>query len=154
VSLAVGGPQVSPGDALLVTMPSGTTTITGRVATVGRGGVIAAGAGAGAAGTQDSGGTPSAVVPVTIAIPGSRLPAGLDQAPVQVAITAQRDTNVLAVPVTALLALPGGGYAVRVSGPASRLIAVTTGLFDDATGLVEVTGPGLAAGLAVQVAQG
>jgi peptidoglycan hydrolase-like protein with peptidoglycan-binding domain len=155
VALAVGGPQVRRGDAVLVTMPDGTTTIPGLVASVGRVAVIAAGAGAGAAaGTQGSGGTPSAAVPVTIAIGAAQLPPGLDQAPVQVAITAQRDTNVLAVPVTALLALPGGGYAVRASGPVPRLIAVTTGLFDDATGLVEVTGQGLAAGLAVQVAQG
>ena len=35
-----------------------------------------------------------------------------------------------------------------------RLIPVITGLFDDATGLVEVRGPGLAAGLRVEVAQG
>jgi peptidoglycan hydrolase-like protein with peptidoglycan-binding domain len=149
VSLTVGGAQVSRGDAVLVTMPDGTTTIPGSVTSVGRVAVVAGGAGA-----QGSGGTPSATVPVTIAIGGSRLPAGLDQAPVQVAITAQRDTNVLAVPVTALLALPGGGYAVRVSGPAPRLIPVATGLFDDMTGLVEVTGHGLAAGLNVAVAQG
>jgi hypothetical protein len=31
---------------------------------------------------------------------------------------------------------------------------VTTGLFDDATGLVEVSGPGLTAGLPVEVAAG
>jgi hypothetical protein len=31
---------------------------------------------------------------------------------------------------------------------------VTAGVFDDATGLVEVSGPGLAAGLPVEVAQG
>ena len=72
----------------------------------------------------------------------------------QVSITERRDRNVLAVPVTALLALPGGGYAVRLSDPARRLIPVTTGLFDDATGVVEVTGRGLAAGQAVEVAQG
>ena len=70
------------------------------------------------------------------------------------AITQQRDRNVLAVPVTALLARPGDGYAVRVSRSGHRLIPVTTGLFDDASGLVEVSGPGLAAGLTVEVAQG
>jgi hypothetical protein len=72
-----------------------------------------------------------------------------------VAITEEQHRGVLAVPVTALLAMPGGGYAVRVvSGAMNRLIPVTTGLFDDATGLVEVTGPDLAAGLTVEVAQG
>ena len=148
VSLAVGGPAVQPGDPVLVTMPDGTTTVPGTVASVGRVATVSNAAG------QGSGGAPSAAVPVTIKIGQSRIPAGLDQAPVQVAITQQRDRNVLAVPVTALLALPGHGYAVRLTGPAHRLIEVTTGLFDDATGLVEVTGPGLAAGLTVEVAQG
>jgi len=97
----------------------------------------------------------AAAILVTVRIGRSQIPAGLDQAPVQVAITQQQHRDVLAVPVTALLALPGGGYAVRTaSGPGRRLISVTTGLFDDATGLVEVSGPGLAVGQAVQVAQG
>jgi peptidoglycan hydrolase-like protein with peptidoglycan-binding domain len=152
VSLAVGGPVVQPGDPVLVTMPGGTTTVPGTVASVGRVATVS-NAAPDAAG-QGSGGTPSAAFPVTIRIGQSRIPAGLDQAPVQVSIIQQRDRSVLAVPVTALLALPGGGYAVRLSEPTGRLIEVTTGLFDDATGLVEVTGRGLAAGLTVQVAQG
>ena len=71
----------------------------------------------------------------------------------QIDITQQRDRNVLAVPVTALVAIPGGGFAIQESGPGHRVIAVTTGLFDDATGLVEVAGRGLAAGQSVEVAQ-
>jgi peptidoglycan hydrolase-like protein with peptidoglycan-binding domain len=152
VSLAVGGPVVQPGDPVLVTLPGGTTTVPGTVASVGRVATVS-NAAPNTAG-QGSGGAQSAAFPVTIRIGQSRIPAGLDQAPVQVAITQQRDRNVLAVPVTALLALPGGGYAVRLSGPTRRLIEVTTGLFDDATGLVEVTGRGLTAGLTVEVAQG
>jgi HlyD family secretion protein len=152
VSLTVGGPAVRRGDPVLVTMPDGTTTVRGTVASVGRVATVQ-NAGSGAAG-PGAAGTPSAAVPVTISIGAFRIPAGLDQAPVQVAITQQRDRNVLAVPVTALLALPGGGYAVRVSGPGHQLIPVTTGVFDDATGLVEVSGQGLTAGLTVEVAQG
>ena len=147
VSLSVGGPAVQAGDPVVVTMPDGTTTMPGTVASVGQVATMPASG-------QAAGGSPAAVVPVTIRIGVSRIQAGLDQAPVQVAITQQRDRNVLAVPVTALLALPGGGYGVRVSGPGRRLIPVTTGVFDDATGLVEVSGPGLAAGLTVEVAQG
>ena len=175
VSLAAGGPAVRPGDPVLVTMPGGTTTVTGTVASVGTvatGGADAASGGAasnaaasssasgasgapGASGASGQGsGTSPVAIPVTISIGTTRIPAGLDQAPVQVSITQQRDRNVLAVPVTALLALPGGGYAVRLSDSARRLIPVTTGLFDDATGVVEVTGRGLAAGQAVEVAQG
>jgi peptidoglycan hydrolase-like protein with peptidoglycan-binding domain len=146
VSLAVDGPAVQPGNAVTVTMPDGTTTVPGTVAAVGPVVTVQNPAAQGTASSQ-------AVIPVTIRIAGSW--PRLDQAPVQVAITEQEQPNVLAVPVTALLAQPGGGYAIRTSaGLASRLIPVTTGLFDDATGLVEVTGPDLAAGLKVEVALG
>jgi peptidoglycan hydrolase-like protein with peptidoglycan-binding domain len=74
--------------------------------------------------------------------------AKLDSAPVQVRFSSALRQGVLAVPVAALLALSGGGYALqRADG---SLIAVETGLFAD--GLVEVSGDGLAAGLPVQTA--
>ena len=59
----------------------------------------------------------------------------------------------LVVPVDALLALASGGYAVEEigAGGAHHLVAVTTGLFDDADGLVQVSGSGLAAGQRVVV---
>jgi multidrug efflux pump subunit AcrA (membrane-fusion protein) len=61
--------------------------------------------------------------------------------------------NALVVPVNALLALAGGGYAVEVVGSDGRhrLVPVSTGLFDDADGLVQVTGSELAAGQRVVV---
>ena len=71
----------------------------------------------------------------------------------QVSLTTQRIDDVLAVPVTALLALAGGGYGVEVidhSGH-TRLIGVTTGAF--AGGRVQVSGTGIRAGLTVDVAQ-
>ncbi len=167
VWLTVGGPAVRPGDRVLVTLPDGTTTVQGTVRSVGRvattpdaagtsGGTGGSAGGTGAAGGSSGGGSGSAdVIPVTITI-ASAIPGGLDQAPVQVSITEQHADGVLAVPVTALLAAPDGGYEVQVAGgpPRGRLIPVTTGLFDDASGLVAVTGPGLAAGLSVTVAQG
>jgi hypothetical protein len=104
-------------------------------------------------GQSGQGGTPTAAFPVTIAIARSAIPAQLDQAPVQVAITQQRDPGVLAVPVTALLAQPGGGYALQLTAAPHQLIPVRTGLFDDTTGLVEVTGPGLVPGMKVVEAQ-
>ena len=56
------------------------------------------------------------------------------------------------MPVDALLALAGGGYAVEVAaGRVHHLVAVTPGLFDDADGLVQVSGRGLAAGQRVVV---
>jgi peptidoglycan hydrolase-like protein with peptidoglycan-binding domain len=146
VSLAVGGPAVRAGDPVLVTMPDGTTTVPGTVVSVGRVASVPGGAAQGAGGAQ------AAAIPLTITI--GAVPPGLDQAPVQVTITQQQHRDVLAVPVTALLAQPGGGYAVRAAGSAHRLIPVTTGLFDDTTGLVEVTGPHLTAGMTVEEAQG
>jgi hypothetical protein len=67
---------------------------------------------------------------------------------VQVSIISDTAKDVLSVPVNALLALAGGGYAVEVvqAGGAHRLIPVKTGLFDDSAGTVEVTGDGLAVG--------
>lgn len=63
----------------------------------------------------------------------------LDQAPVDVNIEKERRDGVTTVPVTALLALAGGGYAVEVpDGAATKLVAVETGLFAD--GYVEVSG--------------
>lgn len=151
-SLTVGGPAVRAGDQVLVTLPDGTTTVRGTVTAVGR--VATAPAVGTAAGGAAGGGSQGAVIGVTITLRASAIPAGLDQAPVQVAITQQRADGVLAVPVTALLATAGGGYAVQAAGPRGRLIPVVTGLFDDATGLVAVTGAGLTAGLRVAVAQG
>ena len=160
VLLAVGGPAVRPGDRVLVTLPDGTTTVPGTVRSVGSvatspgAGPGGPGAGSGAQGASGAAGSGSAAVIPLIIVVAAPVPAGLDQAPVQVAITEQHADDVLAVPVTALLAEPGGGYAVQVAGPSGRLIPVTTGLFDGASGLVAVTGPGLAPGLPVTVAQG
>ena len=68
----------------------------------------------------------------------------LDQAPVTVTITTESSPGpVLAVPVTALVAQSPGGYVVEVVGPANarRWVPVQVGpIFDDADGLVQVTG--------------
>jgi hypothetical protein len=76
-----------------------------------------------------------------------------DQAPVQIGITTATVRNALVVPVAALLARSGGGYTVEVVGAGlpHRLVPVALGLFDDADGLVQVTGTGLAVGKEVVV---
>ena len=72
----------------------------------------------------------------------------------QVGITTDKARDALVVPVSALLAESGGGYAVEVVGGGARhhLVPVSLGLFDDADGLVQVTGAGLTAGQTVVVA--
>ena len=152
VNLTPGGPALRPGDQVLVTLPDATTTLHGTVGTVGAVTTVLGSGGVQNGGSQN-GGTPSAAIPVVIRLSG--YPGSLDQAPVQVTLTEQKDDNVLAVPVTALLAQQGGGYAVRTaSAPVHRLIPVTTGLYDDETGLIEVSGSGLTAGMRVQEGQG
>ena len=136
---------VHVGDRVRVRLPSGGAPVDGTVSRIGR---IASAPANPAPGTS----TPPSV-PVTITLP--RPPAGLadlEQAPVQVEITTAQRTGVLMVPVTALMARPGGGYQVRVlQGNAARLLEVRPGLYDDGAGTVEVTGAGLSEGMTVEV---
>jgi hypothetical protein len=50
--------------------------------------------------------------------------------------------HALIVPIDALLALSGGGYAVETvnADGVHQLVAVSLGTFDDAAGTVQVTG--------------
>jgi Putative peptidoglycan binding domain len=158
---------VKPGDAVSVVLPDGTSTVGGQVQTVGTvascpgGGSTGTGTGSGTAGggqspcaSAGSNGSAGSNSPptVTVTITLDRTPAGaaLDQAPVNVNITSQRAANVLAVPVDALLALAGGGFGVQVvTGDTSHLAGVTTGLYSST--MVQVSGPGLTAGMRVEV---
>jgi peptidoglycan hydrolase-like protein with peptidoglycan-binding domain len=147
---------VRRGDRVEVTLPDGKTT-RGTVATVSRVATQPS-TGSGQEGGQDpsqsgnSNGSGQATVQVTIRLANPRAAGGLDQAPVQVAITTQARKRVLAVPISALLAQAGGGYAVEVvEGGARRRVPVGTGLFDESAGLVEVKGAGLAEGATVEV---
>jgi hypothetical protein len=68
-----------------------------------------------------------------------------DSGPVRIRLTGTARQGVLAVPVTALLALREGGYAVQTGE--GGLVAVKTGLF--AGGLVEISGGGVSEGMRV-----
>jgi hypothetical protein len=136
--------KVTAGDHVTITLPDNRTT-PGIVIAVGK----VATAPANDAGGSDS--TPT--VPVTIRPTNQAATGSLDQAPVLVSITDQTVPDVLAVPVNALLALAGGAYAVEVvAGDGTHhLVPTTPGLFDDAAGMVQVSGDGLAAGQRVVV---
>jgi peptidoglycan hydrolase-like protein with peptidoglycan-binding domain len=88
---------------------------------------------------------------MTVTLDDAAAAIGLDEAPVDVAVVSDSVSQVFVVPVTALVALSEGGYAVEVetADGATRLVAVETGLFAD--GSVEVTASELEAGLLVVV---
>ncbi|HEY3810277.1 MAG TPA: peptidoglycan-binding domain-containing protein [Acidimicrobiales bacterium] len=151
---------VKPGDAVSVVLPDGTTTVGGRVETVGDVATCPNGSGSGSgSGPADvspcsssgSGNSSTPTVTVTVTLESTPPGATLDQAPVNVNITTERADNVLAVPVNALLALQGGGDAVEVvtTGSTHQLVGVTTGLYSNT--MVQISGTGITAGTRVEV---
>jgi peptidoglycan hydrolase-like protein with peptidoglycan-binding domain len=155
---------VHVGDRVQIQLPEGQAT-PGRVSQIGADATAGSGqttseasapASAGGA-PQGSSGSPTqsgrgspATVPLMVSLDHPGDARGLDQVPVEVAITDTVRRNVLAVPIAALLALAGGGYAVAVDEGASRtLTRVTPGIFDG--NLVEVSAPGLRPGARVEV---
>jgi hypothetical protein len=164
--------EVKVGDQVTVTLPNNQTT-PGVVESMG---TIASSASGSAGGTQPngsadtgsgggsssgsggssssgSGSSSDSTVEVDVRLIHPSTARVWDQAPVQVTITADTVRDVLVVPVVALLAQAGGGYAVEVvDGDGTRhLVPVSLGLFDDAHGLVQVTGTGLTVGQRVVV---
>lgn len=101
-----------------------------------------------------SGSSSQPTVDVVITPSDSAATGNLDAAPVQVSITTATADHALVVPVTALLALSGGGYGVDVVSPGGvhHLEAVTLGLFDDAEGRVQISGANIHADDQVAVA--
>lgn len=138
--------QVKVGDPVTITLPDNSTT-PGRVSYVG---TVAT---APASGQGGGGGSSSPTIEVDVTPTDPAATGHLDQAPVSVAITTASVRNALVVPVGALLALAGGGYALEevAADGSHHLVAVELGLFDDAQGLVQVTGSGVAAGQKIVV---
>jgi multidrug efflux pump subunit AcrA (membrane-fusion protein) len=132
---------VKHGDRVDVVLPDGRHA-KGRISQVGRVAV-----------TSGSGQDQTTTIPVTVALDHPNAGGRLDQAPVDVYVTTESRKGVLAVPVTALLALQEGGYAVEAVDAAGQhhLVAVRLGVFSN--GMVEVSGPGLRAGMRVVTAQ-
>jgi peptidoglycan hydrolase-like protein with peptidoglycan-binding domain len=152
--------SMAVGNKVSITLPNNQTTpgVVSSVATVASCPSSSAAGGLGSssatAGTDTcaSGSTPTITVDVIPSDP--RATGTWDQASVQVGITTDSVPDALVVPVTALLAQSGGVYAVEIAGAGTNnnhLVPVSLGLFDDADGLVQVTGSGLSAGQAVVV---
>jgi hypothetical protein len=133
--------EVAVGDKVTITLPNNQTT-PGVISSVGTVATTASGS------SSSSPTITVLVTPIDSAATGT-----WDQAPVNVTITTGSVTNALVVPVDALLAQAAGGYAVEVvrANGIRRLVHVSLGLFDDADGLVQVTGSSLAAGQQIVV---
>ncbi|HEX3841080.1 MAG TPA: HlyD family efflux transporter periplasmic adaptor subunit [Acidimicrobiales bacterium] len=156
--------DVAVGDKVTITLPNNQTTtgVVGSIGTVATcpsssassgssSGSAAQVAGTCSSGSSGAGTTPTITMDITPSDPAAT--DTWDQAPVQVSITTASVPRSLVVPVTSLLAQSGGGYAVEVvgAGGINHLVAITLGLFDDADGLVQITGSDLAAGQRVVV---
>jgi hypothetical protein len=129
--------SINQGDKAILVLPDASTT-PGTVS------AISTTVQSGDAGGDDDSGA-SARVNVTVFLDDAKAVGRLNSASVQVRFSAQTRKGVLAVPVGALLALSGGGYAVQLAD--GRLVAVRTGLF--AKGQVEISATGIGPGTKV-----
>jgi hypothetical protein len=133
--------DVKDGDPVSITLPDGSTTpgVISQISTVASSSNNSSSSNSSSSNNSSSSSSATITVLVSLDHPGA---AGrLNQAPVTVTITTGSVSNVLVVPVDALLAQPGGGYAVEVTGPhGHHLVPVSVGLIDDAAGMVQVTG--------------
>jgi hypothetical protein len=157
--------SVAVGNKVSITLPNnqtipGVVSSVGTVATCpsssasGGSGSSSAAPGTDTCSSASSGSSTTPTITVDVTPSDSAATGTWDQAPVQVGITTASVPDAMVVPVTALLAQPGGGYAVEVvgAGVSNHLVGVSLGVFDDAEGLVQVAGSGLAAGQKVVVA--
>jgi peptidoglycan hydrolase-like protein with peptidoglycan-binding domain len=145
VTLAVPVDQthlVHRGDAVTVTLPDG-DTVPGRITALSTAATAPSDADLGRGDQLPS-------VAATVTFGRQVAAAALDKAPVQVNVVAKSAKGVLAVPITALVALAGGGYGVYLlDGATRRLVGVTPGLFSET--LVQIDGDGLREGATVEV---
>lgn len=130
-------------EPVVVTLPDG-SEVEGKVTAIGT--VASSNTQSGQAGAAAE-----ATIPVTVSLTQPGKASKWDSAPVDVGLRADQAVDVLTVPISALLALAEGGYAVEVVADDSsrQLVAVTTGLFAD--GRVEISGQGVAEGTTVVI---
>jgi hypothetical protein len=133
--------SVRVGEHAPVTLPDGRTT-PGVISRIGRVATSTSNGGNGPGGSGSGSTSLSATIPVYVTLKHPKAAGSLDQAPVEVQITTATVKHALALPVTALVGRAGGGYAVTTIDAQRRQqpVPVTVGLFDDANGLVQVTG--------------
>jgi HlyD family secretion protein len=141
--------EVAVGDHVTITLPNNETT-PGVVTSVGKVATSSSSNSSNLDGPSSSG---AATITVLVTPTDPAATGTWDQAQVTVNITTASVHDAMVVPVDALLALSGGGYAVEAVGTngVHHLVPVTLGIFDDAEGLVQVSGYELSAGTPVVV---
>ncbi|MGW0613547.1 peptidoglycan-binding protein [Streptomyces sp. NPDC002788] len=127
------------GAAVTIGLPDG-KSVKGRVASVGKSATAPEEGGG-------EGGSGAPTVPVTITIKDQKAVGRLESAPVTVEYVGRERTDVLTVPVAALVALAEGGHGLETAD--GRFVAVKTGLFAD--GRVEVSGSAVREGMKVRI---
>jgi Putative peptidoglycan binding domain len=147
-------PTVKVGEPVSIVLPSNAQT-PGTVTAVGPPPPSLSSPSSSSSSSSGSGGggstSTSTVLTVTPSDPGAT--GTNDGVSVQVSLTIQSARGVLAVPVSALLALVGGGYGVEVvaASGSHHLIGIRTGIF--AGGRVQISGRRITLGVTVVVAQ-
>ncbi|MFE2853914.1 peptidoglycan-binding protein [Streptomyces lavendulae] len=131
--------QFKPNGKVVVNL-SGGGTVEGRIRSLIRGGDAGAGdGGAGGPGGGGAGGGGQQKTSVTIVLDSQDQARSAGSSSVTVGVVGETAADALIVPVTALLALDGGGYGVKVvDGATSRLVKVRLGLVADAK--AQITG--------------
>jgi multidrug efflux pump subunit AcrA (membrane-fusion protein) len=132
---------VRKGDKVRVDLPDG-STVRGTITSVSK-----------VAETQQDPqtGEQTTTIPVKVALARGSKTGTFDETPVDVSLAKEKAKGVLSVPVSALLALAEGGYAVEVvnADGSTRLVRVVPGLYADS--FVQITGRGLKQGMKVVV---
>ncbi|MGW1077076.1 peptidoglycan-binding protein [Streptomyces sp. NPDC002537] len=133
--------QFQPGGKVTVRLAD-STQVPGTIRTLnlgGSGNQQGNGGGGDSGGGGGSGGGGTSKTTVTIALDSQKQAAKAGPSSVTVTVTGQSVDDALVVPVTALLALDGGGYGVQaVSGGRTRLVHVQLGLVANAK--AQITG--------------
>lgn len=131
----------STGRRVDVELPDG-TIVRGEISAVGTTAEVPA---------ETEGAESDPTVPVEVTL-GDEEAGSLDRAPVDVDVAIDRADEALSVPISALLALAEGGYALEVVGNGgTSLVGVETGKF--AEGWVEVSGEGISEGVEIVVSE-
>jgi hypothetical protein len=132
---------VKRGDKVRVDLPDG-STVRGRVTSVSK---------VAETQTDPQSGDQTTTIPVEVALARGSKTGTFDETPVDVELAKEKAKGVLSVPISALLALAEGGYAVEVvnADGSTHLVRVRPGLYADS--FVQITGKGLVEGMKVVV---